>query len=93
MKSVNTRLQACVHHRWPASLPPCLQNILDACVGALAFYLVGYGFAFGAKPGTQPNHVIGNWDFALLATDRAAREALEKGGSAAEFAANGWHIW
>jgi hypothetical protein len=30
-----------------------LKNILDACVGALGFYLFGYAFAYGLKPGAS----------------------------------------
>ena len=26
-----------------------IKNLFDACAGAIAFYLVGYGFAFGLK--------------------------------------------
>ncbi|KAK3287211.1 ammonium transporter, variant 2 [Cymbomonas tetramitiformis] len=40
-----------------------LKNVLDACFGAPVFYLVGYGFAYGA--GTPTNKFIGNNDFAL----------------------------
>lgn len=72
----------------------CMQNILDACVGAIAFYLVGYGFAFGHKPGSPPTHFIGNWDFALISTEKAARAALHNNpGSTAGFATMGWHVW
>ena len=37
-----------------------LKNVLDACVGSLAFYLLGYGFAYGGS-----NPFIGTGDFAL----------------------------
>ncbi len=40
-----------------------LQTVLDACVSALAFYLIGFGFAFGESD--QPNGFIGNALFAL----------------------------
>jgi ammonium transporter, Amt family len=40
-----------------------LKNLLDACFGALAFYAVGYAFAFG---GTETGVTfIGNGDFGL----------------------------
>ncbi|KAG2483868.1 hypothetical protein HYH03_017265 [Edaphochlamys debaryana] len=45
-----------------------LKNILDACVGAIGFYLFGYAFAYGRKPGTDANGFIGNWNFALSYT-------------------------
>ena len=28
-----------------------IKNLFDACLGALAFWLVGYGFAFGVSEG------------------------------------------
>ena len=28
-----------------------IKNLFDACNGALAFWLVGYGWAYGIKPG------------------------------------------
>ncbi|KAK3250169.1 ammonium transporter [Cymbomonas tetramitiformis] len=40
-----------------------LKNILDACVGAVVFYLVGFGFAYGT--GSRTNSFIGNDDFWL----------------------------
>ena len=39
-----------------------LKNLLDACFGAVCFYLVGYGFAFGQDKG---NKFIGYQGFAL----------------------------
>jgi Amt family ammonium transporter len=43
-----------------------IKNVLDACVGALAWFYLGYGFAFG-KPskGTGMNSFIGNGNFAM----------------------------
>lgn len=40
-----------------------LQTILDACVSAIAFYCVGYAFAYGE--GVKPNRFIGNAMFGL----------------------------
>jgi ammonia channel protein AmtB len=40
-----------------------LKNLLDACFGSLAFYLVGYGFAFGDAD--HGNDFIGWNGFAL----------------------------
>jgi len=48
-----------------------LQTILDACVSAIAFYICGYGFAYGgywtsnATYSVPPNSVIGTSLFAL----------------------------
>jgi len=44
-----------------------LKNVIDACISGVFFYLVGYGFAFGATD--NPNAFIGNADFALYKTD------------------------
>ena len=43
-----------------------IKNVLDACVGALAWFYLGYGFAFG-KPsdGTGMNSFIGSGNFAM----------------------------
>jgi len=41
-----------------------LKNLLDACGGALGFYTVGYGFAFGGADSENVNF-IGNSNFAL----------------------------
>ena len=41
-----------------------LKNVLDATVGAVAFYLFGYGVAFGAGSGA-PNPFIGTGNLAL----------------------------
>ncbi|GIL76886.1 hypothetical protein Vretimale_8643 [Volvox reticuliferus] len=45
-----------------------LKNFFDTCIAGIAFYLVGYAFAFGSKDG-KSNGFIGNWDFALSSTD------------------------
>mmetsp|Transcript_25762 Transcript_25762/g.56124 ORF Transcript_25762/g.56124 Transcript_25762/m.56124 type:complete len:537 (+) Transcript_25762:75-1685(+) len=47
-----------------------LQTILDAAVSGIAFYLLGYGFAYGGYPAMPPNNqmpnsFIGNGLFAL----------------------------
>eukprot|EP00958_Prasinococcus_capsulatus_P025279 scaffold4189_cov378-Prasinococcus_capsulatus_cf.AAC.18 len=44
-----------------------LKNVLDACAGAIAFYLLGYGFAYGRPPsGNEGNKFIGSGEFALV---------------------------
>ncbi|KXZ50468.1 hypothetical protein GPECTOR_16g642 [Gonium pectorale] len=40
-----------------------LQTVMDAAVSAIAFYLLGYGFAYGVGP--HPNGFIGNALFGL----------------------------
>jgi Ammonium Transporter Family len=45
-----------------------LKNLLDACIGALTFYLIGYGFAFGQEKG---NNFIGWNGFALSHLDKS----------------------
>ncbi|GMH37087.1 hypothetical protein BSKO_04960 [Bryopsis sp. KO-2023] len=44
-----------------------LKNLLDACFGALGFYLLGYGIAFGA----DGNKFIGGKGFGLKGVDTA----------------------
>lgn len=44
-----------------------LKNLLDACGGALGFFFLGYGLAYG-KTDTAPVRFIGNTDFLLLKT-------------------------
>jgi ammonium transporter, Amt family len=39
-----------------------LKNLLDACFGAICFYLIGYGFAYGGDDG---NNFIGYSGFGL----------------------------
>ena len=53
-------------------LAPALQNVLDACVGCIGFYTLGFGFAFGTDPSDGANGFIGNWDFALKQTAKTA---------------------
>ena len=43
-----------------------LKNVLDACVGALGFWAVGYGVAYGSNPG---NWFCGNAFFFLQSHD------------------------
>ena len=40
-----------------------LKNILDACAGAIAFYIFGFGVAYGV--GGKDNHFIGTGNFGL----------------------------
>ena len=42
-----------------------IKNVLDACVGAIAWFLFGYGFAFGKTEGHKPNSFIGSGNFAM----------------------------
>ena len=42
-----------------------IKNVLDACVGAIAFFIFGWGFAYGVKDGDDGNSFIGNWQFGL----------------------------
>jgi ammonium transporter, Amt family len=46
-----------------------LKNLLDACFGALCFYFVGYGFAYGGDSG---NKFIGYGGFVLKGEARDA---------------------
>ncbi|PNW78351.1 hypothetical protein CHLRE_09g400750v5 [Chlamydomonas reinhardtii] len=59
-----------------------IKNFFDTCIAGIAFYLVGYAFAFGAKDG-YTNGFIGNWDFALSQTD----------GSPGSEPPNPWHLF
>mmetsp|Transcript_8705 Transcript_8705/g.21842 ORF Transcript_8705/g.21842 Transcript_8705/m.21842 type:complete len:542 (+) Transcript_8705:54-1679(+) len=43
-----------------------LKNLLDACGAAIAFYLVGYAFAFGGQSSTTATTFIGIKDFASV---------------------------
>lgn len=52
-----------------------LKNVIDACAGALCYYLIGFGLAYGKDADGYSNPFIGNWDFALVQTARASREA------------------
>jgi Amt family ammonium transporter len=47
-----------------------LKNLLDACGAAVAFYCVGYAFAFG--DGSNPNSFIGTTNFFLIGVDDLA---------------------
>lgn len=42
-----------------------LKNVLDACVGAVAYYLFGYAFAYGNRVSGSANEFIGSGPFAL----------------------------
>ena len=44
-----------------------LKNLLDACGGALGFYTIGYGFAYGSGSGDYSSaRFIGNYNFFLM---------------------------
>ncbi|RRR15220.1 hypothetical protein CVV73_26095, partial [Enterobacter hormaechei] len=44
-----------------------LKNVLDAAVGSICWYVLGYGFAYGTSS-HRSNPFIGNHDFALTHT-------------------------
>lgn len=46
-----------------------LKNLLDACFGAVCFYIIGYGFAFGDED--TGNGFIGYGPFGLRGEDRS----------------------
>ena len=56
-----TRLLECGAVRAKNSQNIMLKNMMDACVAALSYYLVGYGFAYGASG----NSFIGSGFYAL----------------------------
>ena len=49
----------------PSVCAPVVQNLLDACMGALAWYLFGYGFAYDADSGGNGFIGRGSTNFAL----------------------------
>ena len=50
-----------------------MKNILDASVGAIAFYAVGYGIAYGVTGESAPGHgLFGDGDFFLKGFDNYA---------------------
>lgn len=56
-----------------------MKNLLDVCTGAIGFYVIGYGLAFGDKvdPGTgltEGNGFIGTRYFALEGLAHTARD-------------------
>lgn len=58
-----------------------LKNLLDACFGAVCFYLLGYGFAYGGDndEGDTGNNFIGWSQFALNSESGLAK--------------SGWYGW
>ena len=42
-----------------------IKNVLDACVGAFAWFIFGFGFAFGTTDGHKPNSFLGSGNFAM----------------------------
>ncbi len=48
-----------------------IKNVLDACVGAFAWFLFGYGFAFGTTDGHKPNSFIGSGNFSMKVVEIA----------------------
>jgi len=74
-----------------------IKNVLDACVGAVAFYLLGFGVAYGVPAaGEAGNTFIGsgnwalsedhfnNWQFFLFQLAFSAAAATIVSGSVAE---------
>lgn len=49
-----------------------LKNLLDACIGAVAFYLVGFGFAYGGDGQPGKRTFLGNSYFGLKDYDSFA---------------------
>jgi len=50
-----------------------LKNLLDACGASLAFFTVGYAFAFGGTDETSPDKTfVGNANFFLMNVDDLA---------------------
>ncbi|KAG2487431.1 hypothetical protein HYH03_013998 [Edaphochlamys debaryana] len=68
-----------------------LKNALDACTGALGFYLFGYAFAFGHRPNELSNGFIGDWNFALSYTAQVSAD--DTGALFDGFPTQGWHMW
>lgn len=54
-----------------------LKNVIDGAASAIAFYLLGYGLAYGVAEDGTGNRFIGTGDFALAQT---SREGV-------------WHLW
>lgn len=54
-----------------------IKNVIDGCTGALAFYFVGYGLAYGAAEDGSGNPFIGSNDFFLTQTSQSGT----------------WHLW
>jgi ammonium transporter, Amt family len=42
-----------------------LKNIIDGCIGAVSFYFIGYGFAYGTNKDGSGNGFIGSGNFLL----------------------------
>ncbi|EFJ40601.1 hypothetical protein VOLCADRAFT_84428 [Volvox carteri f. nagariensis] len=74
------------------SMNVLMKNILDACTGAIGFYLFGYAFAFGHEAKKSSNGFIGNWNFALSFTTKESSlsNVLEFDD---DFPDEGWHSW
>jgi len=49
-----------------------IKNVLDACVGCIAFYLFGYGVAYGTDKKGKASSFIGAGDFALAKGEKDA---------------------
>ena len=50
-----------------------IKNVLDACVGAIAWFLFGYGFAFGTTEGVAKSTFLGNGNFAMKGIESDAQ--------------------
>ena len=61
-----------------------LKNLLDACGAAIAFFTVGYAFAFGGSDATSPDKsFVGTSNFFLMDVDDYAFWLFEYAFSAA----------
>eukprot|EP00892_Ulva_mutabilis_P011437 jgi/Ulvmu1/8666/UM047_0004.1 len=54
-----------------------IKNVIDGCAGAVAFYAIGYGLAYGTAEDGSGNPFIGTNDFFLSQTSESAA----------------WHAW
>eukprot|EP00198_Chlamydomonas_reinhardtii_P012238 XP_001701575.1 ammonium transporter [Chlamydomonas reinhardtii] len=73
------------------SMNVLMKNILDACTGAIGFYLFGYAFAFGHHANQTSNAFIGDHNFALSYTTQVS--SLDSNVSYDGFATQGWHVF
>ncbi|KAG2428008.1 hypothetical protein HXX76_011994 [Chlamydomonas incerta] len=73
------------------SMNVLMKNILDACTGAIGFYLFGYAFAFGHQANKTSNAFIGDYNFALSYTTQVSN--VNNTISYDGFATQGWHVF
>lgn len=69
-----------------------LKNVLDACVGTICFYLIGFGVAYGRGSNGESNSFIGMGSFALH--DFAPLAGMPtSGGYLERVASQGWSFF